>query len=265
MIDTPKYAVNPKSFRRAEAVEVGDGIPLEKASGFGSYIDREGLVDSLICSYTEISSTTTVDVSLRFSDVYLRVTGSDSPTITIAGALPPGRRLIVDARAITATTQCWIVVGGKTYRLFKEEGVIEFICTSAGFARPSPAFYGVRALSYINCDGSGAFDGTVNIGGVCSVLGDIDANSNLTIGGRLVPTAEPIIISGSVEQGEYVYLGRGSYMIPVNASVRIEMRIDNGWYEVEGGVSFNCASNALRLYGVPTGTGGARTWRALRY
>lgn len=259
MIETPEYAVNPKGFRRAEAFEENDGIPLEGGSGFGQYLDRIALVASIVVGYTEINSTTTVDVSHRFADVYLRAVGGEAPVITIEGELPAGRRLIVDVRSLTGT--CTLIIGGLTYTLYAADGVMEFFSTSDGWARPTVSFYSVRIQSVLNVQGSASVGGAFNAKAKAFVGGTLTVNGDATFNGRIVPRSDPSEITGFIAHENTLLLSRGIYMFVANTSIDVQLRYAGNWVPVgKLGGPIVAGTNTVRLFS----TGGT-TYYGLRY
>ena len=158
MIDTPLYSENPKGFLRAENFDAEDGIPLEKGSGFGNHLTRDVLTSSIVLHYIEITATTAVDVSARYSDLHLRVVGSGEGIVTtVLGQLPQGRRLHMDVQA--AENASTLIIGGVTYELPAGGGVLTFISTSDGWSAPLKLDFDLRIANDLTVDGLSTFTG----------------------------------------------------------------------------------------------------------
>lgn len=158
MIPTPLYSENPKGFLRAENFDAEDGIPLEKGSGFGNHLTRDVLTSSIVIHYIEITATTTVDVSARYSDLHLRVVGSGEGIVTtVLGQLPQGRRLHMDVQA--AENASTLILGGVMYELPAGGGVLTFISTSDGWSAPLKLDFDLRIANELTVDGLATFTG----------------------------------------------------------------------------------------------------------
>lgn len=152
MIPTPLYSENPKGFLRAENFDAEDGIPLEKGSGFGNHLMRDVLTSSIVIHYIEVTATTYVDVSARYSDLHLRVVGSGEGIVTtVLGQLPQGRRLHMDVQA--AENASTLIIGGVTYELPAGGGVLTFISTSSGWSAPLKLDFDLRIANDLTVDG----------------------------------------------------------------------------------------------------------------
>lgn len=181
MISTPELAVNPRSLNPMDSLSEGDAIPVEQGSGFGGYIERTALHDSIVQGYAELTATTTVDVAERFGDLYLRVTATTNPTITISGNLQAGRKLTLDVRS--ATNGCTFVIGDITYTLAAVDGVCVFHCTTDGWARPSGFFYRIKCFFDLIVTGLASISGALTVGGNTSIGGALGVTGGATIGG----------------------------------------------------------------------------------
>ena len=160
MIPTPLYSENPKGFLRAENFDAEDGIPLEKGSGFGNHLTRDVLTSSIVLHYIEITATTAVDVSARYSDLHLRVVGSGEGIVTtVLGQLPQGRRLHMDVQA--AENASTLILGGVTYELPAGGGVLTFISTSDGWSAPLKLDFDLRIANELTVDGAALFTGGI--------------------------------------------------------------------------------------------------------
>lgn len=166
MIPTPLYSENPKGWTRAENFDEGDGIPIEKGSGFGNHITRDVMTASIVISYIEITASTTVDVSARYSDLHLRVVGSGEGIVTtVTGQLPQGRRLHMDVQA--AANASTLIIGGETYELPAGGGVLTFVSTSDGWSAPLKLDFDLRIANDLTVDGAANFVGASNfLGGI---------------------------------------------------------------------------------------------------
>lgn len=176
MIPTPEQALNPKGFTELDALNAEDGIPVEQGSGFGGFIKRGPLISSIVKAYVEVSASAVIDLSSRVSDLFIRVTGGSSPDITIVGALPSGRCLMVDARAVTADFT--LEIGADTYTIAQKEGVVVFHATADGWARPSEWMYDLTVKNDLRVDGS------------VSSSGDLAFDGDLVIDGSITPRSE---------------------------------------------------------------------------
>lgn len=170
MIPTPLYSENPKGFLRAENFDAEDGIPLEKGSGFGNHLMRDVLTSSIVIHYIEITATTAVDVSARYSDLHLRVVGSGEGIVTtVLGQLPQGRRLHMDVQA--AENASTLIIGGVTYELPAGGGVLTFISTSDGWSEPLMMEFDLRIANDLTVDGESLFTG-----GIFTTVRELTAN-----------------------------------------------------------------------------------------
>ena len=208
MIDTPPYAVNPKGWNRATSFEEGDGIPIERGSGFGGYLEREAIKQSIVKEYIEVSGATTVDVTNRIADLYIRCSAAGTPTITIVGTLPAGNTLYVDPRSYP----CNVLIGGVTYALTGTRGVVAFYCTSAGWQAPDVYARDLRAINDVSVGRDVAIARNLGVSGGASIAG------GLTVGGRFTPGTSWTVVSVVVPSGSVVVLPRGALLVQHLAS-----------------------------------------------
>ena len=203
MIDTPPYAVNPKGWNRATSFEEGDGIPIERGSGFGGYLEREAIKQSIVKEYIEVSGATTVDVTNRIADLYIRCSAAGTPTITIVGTLPAGNTLYVDPRSYP----CNVLIGGVTYALTGTRGVVAFYCTSAGWQAPDVYARDLRAINDVSVGRDVAIARNLGVYASASIAGV------LTVGGLFTPGTDWTTVTVVVPNGGVAVLPRGALMV----------------------------------------------------
>lgn len=172
MIPTPEFAVNPLSWKETATFDPGDGIPIEKASGFGRHIKRDAIKRGIVMDYAEVSGNITIDVTSRNSDLYLRYIGGSVGTITIYGQLPAGNTLYIDP----ITRGCNAIVGGVTYNLTgTRRGVAAFHSTGSGWSRPSQTMYNADVRNDLSVSNSAA------------IGNDLTVNDQITVGSYHYP------------------------------------------------------------------------------
>jgi len=182
MIPTPEFAVNPLSWKETATFDPGDGIPIEKASGFGRHIKRDAIKRGIVMDYAEVSGNITIDVTSRNSDLYLRYIGGSVGTITIYGHLPAGNKLVIDP----STQGCYASVDGTMYNLTNfRRGVMTFYSQGSAWAVPS-----ITASNVL-------------------VRGSVDIAQHLTLTGGFYPGTVRVAYSGTLTPGQVLYLPRG--------------------------------------------------------
>lgn len=183
MIPTPEFAVNPLSWKETATFDPGDGIPIEKASGFGRHIKRDAIKRGIVMDYAEVSGNITIDVTSRNSDLYLRYLGGSVGTITIYGRLPAGNTLYIDP--ITGTG-CNAIVGGVTYTLTgARRGVVAFHSIGNEWRAPSQTVHNIE------------------------VRNDLEVKGAFVLGNGFVPGTTRVAYSGTLIPGQVLYLPRG--------------------------------------------------------
>jgi|LSQX01.3.fsa_nt_gb hypothetical protein len=233
MIPTPLYSEHPKGFLRAENFDAEDGIPLEKGSGFGNHLTRDVLTSSIVLHYIEITATTAVDVSARYSDLHLRVVGSGEGIVTtVLGQLPQGRRLHMDVQA--AENASTLIIGGVTYELPAGGGVLTFISTSDGWSAPLKLDFDLRIANDLTVDGAASFTGGI-FSSVRSLDDNVWTSVTVTPGNSYVLPAGFLLVylyhpsgldapvglyvdgkdqSGTFVPSVYMIKGRGAALVP---------------------------------------------------
>lgn len=188
MIPTPEFAVNPLSWKETATFDPGDGIPIEKASGFGRHIKRDAIKRGIVMDYVEVSGNITIDVTSRNSDLYLRYIGGSVGTITIYGHLPAGNTLYIDP--ITGTG-CNAIVGGVTYALTgARRGVVAFHSIGNSWRYPSQTVHNIE------------------------VRNDLEVKRDFVLGNSFVPGTARVFYTTILAPGQIAYIPRGIIDVP---------------------------------------------------
>ena len=187
MIPTPEFAVNPLSWKETATFDPGDGIPIEKASGFGRHIKRDAIKRGIVMDYVEVSGNITIDVTSRNSDLYVKIIGSSVGTVTIYGQLPAGNTLYIDP----ITRGCNAVVGGVTYNLTgARRGVTAFHSTGSAWSVPSQTVHNIE------------------------VRNDLEVKGDFVLGDSFVPGTARVFYSTILAPGKTAVIPRGIIDIP---------------------------------------------------
>ena len=208
MIPTPEFALNPLSWKETATFDPGDGIPIEKASGFGRHIKRDAIKRGIVMDYVEVSGSITIDVTSRNSDLYVKIIGSSVGTVTIYGQLPAGNTLYIDP----ITRGCNAIVGGVTYNLTgARRGVAAFHSTGSAWSVPSQTVY--------NMD----------------VQNGLEVKGDFVLGNSFVPGTKSVYYQGILGPGQILYLPRGILDItnhfPTDATCPLEVWLaGQPWY-----------------------------------